>query len=57
MNRKVDLMVGELQEVYRVGVVLDLFEHDPKLQYYLEAARKRFRKLTKEHGDKERHCW
>lgn len=53
MKGKMDMMIAEIQEIYRVGVVIGIFCEDPKLQQHLEAVRKRFRVLTKRKPRKE----
>lgn len=48
------MMVVELQEVYRVGVVLGIFEEDSMLQNHMVMVRKRFRAVARGEVQKEK---
>lgn len=62
VRKKVDLMIAEIQEVYRVGVFLGLFERDEELQQLLMVVRERFRDLEIRHvrkgsSDESSNCY
>lgn len=55
-------MIAEIQEVYRVGVFLGLFERDEELQQLLMVVRERFRDLEIRHvrkgsSDESSNCY
>lgn len=52
IKERVDMMVVELQEVYRVGVVLGIFEEDSTLQNHMVMVRKRFRAVARGEAQK-----